>query len=377
MRISTSMMYSNNIDTMMNLQTNVAKLSQEVTQGSVLTPSDDPIAAANALNTAQSQSVNTQFAKNRASATSALTPVSATLQNIVTSIGDVKAQAIAGGNGSYSDQDRANIATSLQGTYQELLGYANSTDGLGNYVFAGYQTSTQPFVDNGTAGVSYQGDQGVQTMQVDSTRTMDTSVPGSTVFQSSAGDVFQTINNLITALQTPISTTANNTEAAKSQAVYDTSYGTTITGLPTPTQAQIDAATAAATPAQLSSAQTTAQLAQSAYETDYTRTDFTPGSTGALNQALAQAGTQLTAEFDNVTTINTSVGSNLAEMQTLDAVGQSKDIQYSTTISTLMGTDPTSQTAIASSLVEQQGLLSAAQKVFASVSSLSLLNYLK
>jgi flagellar hook-associated protein 3 FlgL len=373
------MMYGGSTDAMMNLQSSVATLQQEVSSGtSVLTPADNPVAAARALDLTQAQAVNTQFTTNRSNATSLLTSNESTISNIVTTITDVKSQVITAGNATYSNQDRSNVANTLQSDMQQLLGYSNSTDGLGNYVYAGYKSTTQPFTQDPTTGaVTYHGDQGVQTLQVDTGQTMPVSVSGQALFQGNGTDMFNTINNLITALQTPVTATANATEAAKSQVVYDTAFGVAITGLPTPTAAQISAATTAATPAQTAAATNSATLAQQAHDADYTRTDFTPGSTGALNQALAKAGTQIDAVMNNVLTVQSSVGANAAELTTLNTVGSAQDIQYTSQIATLMGQTPTDWTKTVSQLTQQQTLLQAAQKTFTTVSSLSLLNYMK
>jgi flagellar hook-associated protein 3 FlgL len=378
MRISSNMLYSNNTDSMTNLQSSIVKLQQEVTSGRVLTPADDPIASARALDLTQSQSINAQFATNRQNASSALTQSDSSLSSIITAITDVKSQAITAGNAAYSNSDRGNIATALQGTFQELLGYANTTDGLGNYVYAGYKSTTQPFVATGTTGVTYNGDQGVQTLQVDTTRTMNVSVSGQAVFQGQGADIFKTIGNLITALQTPVTEAGNNAEAALSQTAYNTAYGQNITGLPTPTAAQITAAEAAATPAQLSAADLYAQQQQQIYDTDYAnRTDYPAGSTGALNQVLAKAGKAIDQALNNVSTAQASVGASMNELSALDSAGSAKDIQYTSTISQLMGTSPEDMTKTVSELAQQQTYLQVAQKTFATVSGLSLLNFIK
>jgi flagellar hook-associated protein 3 FlgL len=383
-RIATNMLYNISTQSMLSLQSSIVKLNAQADAGQrVLKPSDDPVAAARALDVTQSQLVNKQFQVNRSNALSALSLTESTLGSIVTAVTDVKAQAIAGGNGTLNDKDRASIATALQGTYQEMLGYANTADGLGNYLFAGYKSSTQPFVDGGsTSGVTYNGDQGVQTLQVDNNRMMDISSSGQAIFQGKGADIFKTMNDLITTLQTPISPAANETEAAASKVVYDAAYGLAITGMPgppatPPTQAQIDAATAAATPSQLQTAQNDATLKQQAHDTDYTRTDFTPGSSGAMNQALAKAGKQIDAALNNVTTVRAAAGANMAELGALSDSAVAKDAQYTQTLNDLLGRGPDDLTQTLSTLAQQQTYLQVAQKSFATVSSLSLLNFLR
>lgn len=42
-------------------------------------------------------------------------------------------------NGTLSDDDRASLATDIQGFRDQLLNLANTTDGNGRYIFAGYK----------------------------------------------------------------------------------------------------------------------------------------------------------------------------------------------------------------------------------------------
>ena len=382
MRISTSQYYSNSTDTMTSLQATIEKLQRQSSAGrTVLTPSDDPVGSARALDVSQSLAVTQQFATNRKNANSTMSITMSTLDAVVNTITDIKSQAINAGNAAYSDAERGNIATALKGDFQQLMGYANTTDGLGNYVFSGYKSSTTPFVDNGAAGVAYMGDQGVQTLQVDTTRTMNTTVSGQAVFQGKNGDIFNTVSNLMTVLNTPVTTDANNAEEQILVGKYNEQYGWTITGTssPTvPTQAAIDAATAAATPAQLTAAQAAGQKARDDYSVKYdTRTDYPVGSMGALNQALAHAGGLITNALNNVSTVRAGMGANLNEMDNLDAEGTLKEIQYQDNINDLLGGSVEDQTSIISSLSQNQTALLTAQKVFSVTSNLSLLNYLK
>lgn len=384
-RISTSQYYDNSTTTMLSLQASIEKLTRQASGGRVLTPEDDPVAAARALDLTQAQSINKQFTTNRQNANSSLSITESTITNVITTVTGIKSQVINAGNASYSDSERADIATQLKGSFQELLGYANTQDGLGNYIFSGYKSTTKPFVDNGPAGVAYAGDQGVQTLQVDSTRVMNTTVSGQSVFQGKGGDIFTAVNNLMTVLNTPVTTAANNAAAALSQAKYDSSYATALTAagaaltppqtLTAPlTAAQLADPTIAA--ANTSSAAIATQ-AQAVYDKDYTRTDFPVGSTGALNQALAHAGGIVDQAISNAGTVRAGVGANQAEMDDLNAAGATKNVQYASDIATLMGTTVTDLTQTLSELSQTQTALLTAQKAFSVTSGLSLLNFLK
>lgn len=203
MRISTQTLFDNGAARIAEEQAALNKTQQQVASDRrILTPSDDPVAATRALELTQSQSLNTQYGTNRGYAKDSLAAVDSTLSSVTDLLQEAKTAAISAGNPMLSDSDRAAIATSLQSSLGLLMGWANTRDGQGNYVFSGFQTSTPPFVQTAT-GVQYQGDQGQRLIQVDATRQMAISSPGQGVFQGGGQDMFKTLNDLITQLNTP------------------------------------------------------------------------------------------------------------------------------------------------------------------------------
>jgi len=203
MRISTQMLFESGAARLGELQSSLVKTQQQIGTGRrILSPSDDPVGAARALEVTQSQSLNTRYGVNRQQATSALSAVEGTLSSVTSLLQDVKSTTIAAGNGVLSDAERGFQATELRGRFDELMGLANSRDALGNYIFSGFQTNTPAFVQSAT-GASYQGDLGQQAIQVEATRQMAVSTSGQAVFQGGGQDIFQTLNDLIVLLETP------------------------------------------------------------------------------------------------------------------------------------------------------------------------------
>lgn len=203
MRISTQTLFDSGAARIGDLQSSLYKTQQQLATGRrVLTPSDDPIAAARALEVTQSQSLNTQYGTNRGYAKDSLAMVDSTLSSVTELLQNVKTTAISAGNGSLGDGERASIATALQSSLDQLVGLSNTRDGQGNYLFSGFQTNTPAFAQTAT-GVQYQGDQGQRLIQVDSSRQMAVSSQGQAVFQGGGQDMFKTLSDLITQLNTP------------------------------------------------------------------------------------------------------------------------------------------------------------------------------
>lgn len=210
MRISTSTIYQQGAARISDLQSSLVKTQQQLSTGRrILTPADDPVAAARALDVTQSQSVNAQYAINRQTAVSSLTSVDSTLASVTSVLQDAKTLTVSAGNGVLSNSDRSNLATQLSSSLDQLLALANTTDGIGNYLFSGYQSGTQPFTKTAT-GAQYNGDQGQRQVQVDASRQMAVSDSGQALFQGNNQDIFKTLTDLVTLLQTPVIPPAGN-----------------------------------------------------------------------------------------------------------------------------------------------------------------------
>ncbi len=210
MRISTNTMYQTGINRITELQSSQVRLQEQIsTQRRILTPSDDPVGAARVLELSQAQSVNEQYINNRQVATRTLNITEGALSNISDLLLSVKSSVIAAGNGAYSDQQRSFLANELQGSLDQLIGLANTTDGAGSYVFSGFQTQNQAFVSS-ASGATYQGDTQQRTVQVSASRQMEVSDTGDLVFQGGGNDVFAVMKNLINLLQVPVNNAATS-----------------------------------------------------------------------------------------------------------------------------------------------------------------------
>lgn len=208
MRVSTQIIFENGAAKLGELQAGLVRTQQQVASGRrIQSPSDDPVAAARALEITQSQSINTQHGVNRQTAKSNLGLVENTLTSVTSLLQDVKTTIVAAGNASLTDIERGFMATEISGRLEQLFGMANSRDGTGNYMFSGFQTDTPAFSRDAVTGVvSYEGDPGQRLLQVDATRQMAVNTPGQSVFQGGGVDMFQALNDLVTLLRTPVVT---------------------------------------------------------------------------------------------------------------------------------------------------------------------------
>lgn len=219
MRVSTLMMYQQNMRGITDSQSAWMKYGEQMSTGKrVNRASDDPVAASQAVVLSQAQAQNSQYASARTFATQRVSIEEKTLAQVTMAIQSAQEKIVYAGNGTLSDDDRASLATDLQGIRDQILNLANSTDGNGRYIFAGYKTDTAPFDDQGV----YNGGTLNVEQQVDSSRTMVIGHTGNLVFDSATSNakpdadtnIFTALDTAIAALKAPVGDDDTKKDAA-------------------------------------------------------------------------------------------------------------------------------------------------------------------
>lgn len=182
MRVSSTLYFQTGLNSINAQQADLLHLYKQIGTGKrILTPSDDPLAAAKTINLAQSQSLNNRYTENRSIASNSLSTAESTLNDVTVLMQNMKTRLVEASNGTLSDADRSTLATVLQGARDSLLGMANAKDGSGQYVFSGSRGDTPPFQEkNGV--VQYMGDQVQRLVQADQTRQVAASDVGLDIF---------------------------------------------------------------------------------------------------------------------------------------------------------------------------------------------------
>ena len=176
---------------------------EEIASGqSVNVPSDNPAAAAVLVQNANQTSQADQFQRSVGSIQGEMQNADSALSSVTTALQQAISLGVEGANGTVNSADRAALTTQVEGIQSQLLSLANLTY-QGNYVFGGTATETTPYVLNprSPSGVTYQGDSGVNRVTLGNQFSLQTNLPGSQLFSASGSDMFQSIQDLITSLQ--------------------------------------------------------------------------------------------------------------------------------------------------------------------------------
>ncbi|BBQ84374.1 flagellar hook-filament junction protein FlgL [Klebsiella sp. WP3-W18-ESBL-02] len=322
MRVSTIMMYQQNMRGITDSQSEWLKYGEQMSTGKrVNRASDDPVAASQAVVLSQAQAQNSQYATARTFATQRVSIEESTLSQVTTAIQSAQEKIVYAGNGTLSDDDRASLATDLQGIRDQLMNLANSQDGNGRYIFAGYMANSQdgngryifagyktdkpPFSDDGT----YVGGNINVEQQVDSSRTMVIGHTGNLIFDNATSNAKPDADkNIFTALDTAIA------------------------------QLKIPVAD-----------DETAQATASA--------------------AIDKTNRSLSNALNNVLTVRAELGTQLNELDKLDSLGDDRALAQTQQMSNLVDVDWNSTI---SNYTMQQTALQAAYKAFTDMQGMSL-----
>lgn len=218
MRISTNTIYQSGTNQLMNLQSDLNKLSIQTATGKrVNTPADDPVAAARILELNTAKDLNSNYGNTRKTAETLLQTYESNLTSVTDTIQSIQSSLIAAGNGSYSNNEREKLANELQGQLDTLKGLANTKDSQGNYLYAGYATATVPF-DN---SYNFVANTSRTKLQVDVQSQLSVTFTGDQVFGANGSNVFNNLQDIIALLKTPITDSTT-------QATFSTGLATSI-----------------------------------------------------------------------------------------------------------------------------------------------------
>jgi flagellar hook-associated protein 3 FlgL len=180
MRISTSQVFRQSVDAMLDKQRELTQTELQVASGKrILRPSDDPSATVRILDLKEAEQRLAQYQRNADMAVARLDQEETALTGIENLLQRVRELAVQGANDTLNAGDRQAIAAEVRQHLDSFLQLANSRDANGEYLFAGFQSLTEPFSHDGTGGFSYAGDTGQRTVKIGDSREVAVGDPGS------------------------------------------------------------------------------------------------------------------------------------------------------------------------------------------------------
>jgi flagellar hook-associated protein 3 FlgL len=189
MRVSTDQVSQTVLNGIENTYSNLSTaLTQTNTGLAIQQPSDNPAGTTQVLNfNAQISELN-QYDNNMSTASSFMSTSSTALTNISNLLEQANQIGLEAANGTQSSSQLQGLAGQI-GDIITQLGQLGNTQYNDQYVFAGQQTTQQPFVGTANGGYQYNGGSdtngtGAMNMTVGQNQTMQINVPGDQVLSS-------------------------------------------------------------------------------------------------------------------------------------------------------------------------------------------------
>lgn len=183
MRVSTAASFQQATQDIQTSLSKISALQDQVGSGKKLSrPSDNPIDFARSIDLNQAIGQLEQYERNRGVANQQLGLIDASLSSVNNVLQRVRELVIQANTTTQTDETRSIIRGEIEQRLNELLGYANTLNGNGEYLFSGGKGKTQPFTLS-SAGTVYHGDQTALNIQISTNRTLDISASGYEVFQ--------------------------------------------------------------------------------------------------------------------------------------------------------------------------------------------------
>ena len=408
MRISTAQFYQTGVNAITGQQSKLLDVYQQISSGKrMVSPKDDPLGAAQTINTSQAQTLNARLGENRIAARQGLTLTETKLSSASDLMHELQTKIVQAQNETLNDSDRQTMSQVVTNLKETLMGIANATDGAGQYLFSGFQGDRAPFVLDAAGNAVWQADQGKRMIQVDNARQMSSSDDGKQVFSTAAdGDrsYFTGSPATNTGSATISSAVITNPTGANigndfkidfSGAPLDTTvtvYDKTGAVVGAPVTAPYDTVTGKVTlPGGLDvTVSTGAVPGDSFYVKTVKGEDINvfqtldklaaalkapvTGNTttlASLRNTLNESQTKLSANFGSFLTVRSSIGVRINELDVLDSAGSTKDLGYKGELARLEDVDMYTATM---ELQMRKTNLDAATQAFQIIQQLSFFN---
>jgi flagellar hook-associated protein 3 FlgL len=398
MRVTQNMEQTQFLTALNTLESNLTTTQNQISSGlSFSTASQNPVDAGLVTDYNQALSQSQQYDTNSNSAQSGLNTEDTALTQVQNSLQSLRDLALEANNSSESPQDLSAIATQAVQIQNTLISLANTQDGSGNYIFAGYSTQTQPFALSPT-GATYSGDQGQRQVQIGAGQTVTVGDNGDLVFNqiktgngtfNATAATGNTGTGVIgaTTVSDPATYTGGsysiNFTTPNNYQVLDAANNVVASGAYTGGQAisfaglQVTLSGQPSANDSFSVAPSTNQSIFTTVQNLVTALQQSTGSSGGqaqLNNSINGAINNIDQALDQSQTVQSSVGARLNTITTQQSVATTQQVQLKQSISTLQSLDYASAIT---SLDSQQTTLSAAMQAFTLTQGLSLFKYIQ
>ncbi|MGI2115151.1 flagellar hook-associated protein FlgL [Shewanella frigidimarina] len=226
MRVTMQNLYTNNLNSLQNTTSDIARLNQMTSQGlSILAPSDDPIGAVRVMASERDLAAVEQYVKNIDAVSTSLGRSETHLNSMVEVQLRMREIGVLASTGTLSQPDRMAYAAELDELVKSLVSSINAKDDGGNSIFAGNRVEVDTVIKDATGKYVYQGDNNKRQVQTSPSSWVESNATAQDLlFSNSSQDILNATVDFSNALKDPtatVGTPAFTTASAAFQASLD------------------------------------------------------------------------------------------------------------------------------------------------------------
>ncbi len=227
MRVGTGFLYQSIQQRIGQLSSDLVNLNEKVASGKTLNrPSDDPIAMVSAMEMKTQMAQFDQYARNLQEAASWLNLSESVVSQALDVVGRARELAVEMASDNQNATTRAAAAQEVGHLLDQAI-FLGNTQLAGKFIFAGYKTSSTPFIkittENGVETAQYYGDTNDFQLVTGNGETITAGKNGQTVFMNT--NLFDVLGNLkkgmedndLTAIQTQLGNLTSLEDSLNSQ----------------------------------------------------------------------------------------------------------------------------------------------------------------
>jgi flagellar hook-associated protein 3 FlgL len=183
MQISNKLFNQQQLGNFGRLNKDIQQIQNKISSGkNILKASDDPLAIIQLSAVKDQQELLGKFSSNVDAAQVRLEQANSVMGEITTVLTRMSELTTMAGNGAYDAFNREAIAREMEQLTDVLLSQVNTKDTRGQSLFSGFNSNVEAFSRDFHGNVTYNGDRGVQSLQISENMTVNTSIDGGTAF---------------------------------------------------------------------------------------------------------------------------------------------------------------------------------------------------
>ncbi len=184
MRISTNQIFQQGLSGILQQQARLSQTQLQLSTGKrINSPADDPVGSARLQELERAVLQQGVFDRNVGRARQRLEVAESSVASSANVIQRVRELTVQASNDTLNSDNRAQVAVELRQRLDQLIGIANTRDGDGEYIFAGAQAGSRPFVES-AGQVVYVGDSIQRELAIAPGVTVRDGEPGDRVFMA-------------------------------------------------------------------------------------------------------------------------------------------------------------------------------------------------